>query len=294
MSNLSPQAHDPATASKRAELRRQSRKLARRALRKVNTEPVEPMLQIAVWVAGNLLGQLTHQEWQGGEHIPKTGGAIFVVNHIGNADPVAFGQFLAWHGRYPRFLAKEQIFAVPVLGWIARKAGQIMVVRNTPQAKEAALTAEAALRAGKSISIYPEGTITKDPLMWPMTAKTGAVRMALDTGAPIIPVAQWGAQEIVGGAKLQRPDLFPKKTMQVKAGPPINIDDLRDKPVTEAVLAEGTDRILDTLTTMVAELRGEEPPATRWNYKLARREEPTPEQHETGQLETPDVEPRDG
>ena len=68
------------------------------------------------------------------------------------------------------------------------------------------------------MGIYPEGTITKDPDLWPMIGKTGAARVALETGCPVIPIAQWGPQEILAPYS-KRLRLLPPKTVHVLAGP---------------------------------------------------------------------------
>ncbi|WP_460744607.1 lysophospholipid acyltransferase family protein [Mariniluteicoccus endophyticus] len=229
---------------------------------------------MTVSTLSSILRHITRQEWQGSENIPQTGGAIFVVNHISNFDPLSYGHYVAFSGRYPRFLAKEQIFKVPGLGWVATNAGQIMVRRGGPQAAQSVEAAVEAVNAGKTVSIYPEGTITADPLEWPMTPKSGAARIALATGAPVIPVGQWGANHVMPGKKLTFPRLLPRKTMKVKAGTPVDLSDLLGRPATPETIAEASERIIRAITDIVAELRGEQPPTTRWNIRLGRREDP--------------------
>lgn len=261
------------------------RELARRRLSDVNHEAAEPVLITTVTVLARILRVITHQDWRDTERIPAEGGVVFVSNHISNFDPLAYGHFLAYAGRWPRFMAKEQIFTTPLLGWVATHAGQIEVKRGGPVALNAVIAATEAVRAGKSVSIYPEGTITADPETWPMTPKSGAARIALETGVPVIPVGQWGAQEVLPGKKLTWPRVFPRKTMRVKAGPPVELDDLRGRPVTAEVLAEASDRIMAALTDIVAELRQERPPAGRWDIRLGRRVpigEPAPAPRDLG------------
>jgi 1-acyl-sn-glycerol-3-phosphate acyltransferase len=110
------------------------------------------------------------------------------------------------------------------------------------------------------VIVYPEGTITRDPDLWPMAGKTGAARICLQTGCPVIPIGQWGAQEIMYGTKIGFPKLLPRKTLCLKAGDPVELDDLRGKPVSLPVLTEATDRIMDEITALVAELRDGIPP----------------------------------
>lgn len=246
---------------------------SRRPLREVIDEPAEPMLKFAVRFCLVVL-RLTKQQWHHQEKIPRTGGVIFVTNHISNADPLAYGHYITYAGRWPRFLAKDAIFRVPVLGFVASRAGQIRVHRHTGNAHAAAAAAVDAVRAGKAVTIYPEGTITGDPLGWPMNPKTGAARVALESGCPVVPVANWGAQEILPGKKLTWPRLLPRKTIRVTAGDPVELDDLRAREHTSEVIAEAGERIISALTTLVGELRGEQPPTTRWDLKTGSRVPP--------------------
>lgn len=245
--------------------------IARIPMGKVIDEPVEPVLRWAVSVVAAVLRLFTHTDWRQREKVPRSGGVVFAINHISNFDPPAYGHFLTWAGRWPRFLAKDEIFRVPGLGWVARNAGQIEVRRGGTDAARAVDAAIIAVRAGKSVSIYPEGTITADPLTWPMTGRTGAARVALGADCPVIPIGQWGAHEVMPGKKLTWPRLLPRKTMRMIAGDPIDLDDLRGRPVDEVVLAEATERILDAITDLVAELRQETPPPGRWDMRQGRR-----------------------
>jgi 1-acyl-sn-glycerol-3-phosphate acyltransferase len=113
--------------------------------------------------------------------------------------------------------------------------------------------------------IYPEGTITYDPDLWPMKGKTGSARLALTTGCPVVPIGQWGAQELMPGRKPRFPKLLPRKTLHVAAGEEVLLDDLRSQPVTAATLDEATTRIMDAITVLVAELRDVAPPPYRYD-----------------------------
>jgi 1-acyl-sn-glycerol-3-phosphate acyltransferase len=116
--------------------------------------------------------------------------------------------------------------------------------------------------------VYPEGTLTRDPDLWPMVGKTGAARIALRTGCPVIPVGQWGAHNLLY-PYAKKPDLFPRKEITMKVGDPVPLDDLRASPVTLDVINEATRRIMAALTALVAELRGEEAPAERFDPRKA-------------------------
>jgi 1-acyl-sn-glycerol-3-phosphate acyltransferase len=224
-----------------------------------------------VWILNEVVKRVTRREWHGQDKVPKTGGVVFVMNHISNLDPIVFGQFLAYAGRYPHFLGKASLFRLPVVGRIIRACGQIPVERGTANAADALSAAVRAVEAGGSVTVYPEGTITLDPDLWPMQGKTGAARIALQTSAPVIPVGHWGAQGIIGAKKVHFPKLFPRRTLQVLAGDPVDLDDLRVQPLTPAVLREATDRIMTAITALVAELRGEEPPDHRYDPRTANK-----------------------
>ena len=143
----------------------------------------------------------TKRDWSGTEHLPQQGGCVAVTNHVSHFDPLAIAHFLYDNGRLPRFLGKEAIFRVPVIGTILRGAGQIPVYRESADATKAYEAAVGAVRRGECVVIYPEATITRDPGLWPMTGKTGAARVALVTGAPVIPIAQWGPQDVLGAVR---------------------------------------------------------------------------------------------
>jgi 1-acyl-sn-glycerol-3-phosphate acyltransferase len=144
----------------------------------------------------------------------------------------------------------------------------IPVERLSASAVGAYDAAVAAVRRGECVVVYPEGTITRDPGSWPMVGKTGAARIALATRCPVIPVGQWGAQHLLG-PYAKKPDLFPRKTVTVKAGDPVDLSDLLDKEPTREVVAEATTRIMDALTALVADIRHEEAPAERFDPRKA-------------------------
>jgi 1-acyl-sn-glycerol-3-phosphate acyltransferase len=206
---------------------------------------------------------LTRRDWRGAEHLPD-GGAVVVVNHVSHVDPLAFAHFLYDNGRLPRFLAKDSVFGVPFVGTVLRGAKQIPVFRESGSASKSYSAAVQAVRAGELVAIYPEATLTRDPDLWPMVGKTGAARVALETGAPVVPVAQWGPQDMLP-PYAKRPHLLPRKTMHVWAGPPVDLADLADRPVDAALLQEVTERIMAAITDLLSQIRGEKPPAVRFD-----------------------------
>jgi 1-acyl-sn-glycerol-3-phosphate acyltransferase len=118
--------------------------------------------------------------------------------------------------------------------------------------------------------VYPEGTITREPNLWPMTAKTGAVRMALISGAPLFPMAQWGPQAVMAPYS-KRVRLLPRKTMHVWVGEPVDLADLAGLPLDAGTMREAGERLMQAITDLLSEIRQEEPPTERFVY---RREAP--------------------
>jgi len=243
---------------------------ALRPLREANVEPGERAIVATVHLLHTLLRPVSRRDWSGQELLPRTGGIVVVANHISNVDPLALGQYLAFSGRWPRFLAKDSLFRVPVVGAVVRACGQIPVQRHSASARDALAAAVTAIRQGRAVVVYPEGTITLDPDLWPMRGRTGAARIALQSGAPVIPVGQWGAQEIMYGKRVSWPRLRPRATLQLRTGAPVPLDDLRGVPMTADVLAEATERVMAAVTELVAALRGGRPPAVPVDPRPAR------------------------
>jgi len=206
-----------------------------------------------------LMNLISKPEWQGAENIPKSGPVIVCCNHISYYDPLVFAHFLYKNGRAPRFLGKASIFRVPVVGFVLRKAGQVPVERETKDAGAALVHARAFLAAGHMLGVYPEGTLTRDRNYWPMVAKTGLARLAVMTKAPVIPVAQWGAQAVLP-AYSKKIKLFPRTKLQVKAGTPLDFSKWYGKEGDPAAMAEATAYAMAAITSILEELRGEKRP----------------------------------
>jgi 1-acyl-sn-glycerol-3-phosphate acyltransferase len=194
------------------------------------------------------------------ERIPATGPAIVAGNHMSHFDPFPFA-YVAWQaGRAPRFLAKASVFSVPVVGWLLRGCGQIPVHRGTADAANALREAVEAIDRGEVVMFYPEGTLTRDPDLWPMVAKTGVARLALETGVPVIPVAHWGSQDVLW-PYAKRLRLLPRKSIRALVGDPVDLSRWLGQEPTSQVLREMTDAIMRDVTSLLAELRGEPAPA---------------------------------
>lgn len=208
----------------------------------------------------------TRRDWRGTEHLRRSGGFIVAANHATNIDPLTFAHYLWDAGIAPRILAKDSLFRVPVLGPVLRATGQIPVSRGTATAGRSLDAAAEALRAGEVVAVFPEGTLTREPDLWPMQGKTGVARLALSTKAPVVPVAQWGAHQLLGRyRKLLKP--VPRKLVTVVAGPPVDLTDLYDRPLEGPVLREATERIMSAITRRLEEIRAEQAPAERFVWR---------------------------
>jgi len=208
------------------------------------------------------------RRWHGGDHIPRSGGVIVVANHISKIDPITFGHFVHGAGRVPHYLAKVELFENKFLGPIFRGTDMIPVYRGGENAGASVAAAVQAVRDGMCIVVYAEATITRDPNLWPMVGKTGAARIALETGAPVIPVAQWGAHRILPPYS-KRPSLLPRQTVYVRAGEPVDLGDLAGRELTPEVLAEATERIMTAITAELEVIRAEKAPAERFDPRKA-------------------------
>jgi 1-acyl-sn-glycerol-3-phosphate acyltransferase len=202
--------------------------------------------------------------WRGGEHIPRTGGALLAINHVSFADPIFNVAFSVCHGRMPRFLAKSELWDVPIVRSVLGKGGHIPVYRASSRAGDAYREAIAAIQRGEIVAFYPEATYTADPDGWPMKAKNGIGRIALVTGAPVIPVANWGTQDVLPPDS-RRPRLRPRRKVTIAAGPPVDLSAWLGGPRTRTALDGVTGAIMADVTALLADIRGETPPAAAFD-----------------------------
>lgn len=191
------------------------------------------------------------------DRIPRTGPAIIACNHISYLDPLTNGEAVVRAGRRPRFLAKEDLFRIPVVGRALRGAGQIPVSRGTRTRSSLELAAM-ALDRGEVIVVYPEGTVTKREDGLPMEGKTGVVRLALRSGVPVTPMASWGSRAVWqktgrGSLKFGRPIL-------TTVGEPIALPAESDGG--QAQLRQLTTQVMEAITVLAVDLRDRYP--RRW------------------------------
>jgi len=226
----------------------------------VRIHAIRPGWGVAWWVAFMIckpvLVLVRRRDWRGLEQIPSCGGAVLAANHVSHVDPLLIAELVLAHGRTPAFLAKSSLFGKGVVGWWFRAAGHVEVDRS--HGADGFGAALMALRGGALLVVYPEGSITKDPGGRMMPLKTGAVRLALETGAPLIPVAQRGAQEILP-AYGRRPRLSKRTTVTISIGRPLDLTDLTQRGAVPDAVDAGTRRLADTLGRMLEELADERP-----------------------------------
>ncbi|MGW3046167.1 lysophospholipid acyltransferase family protein [Kitasatospora sp. NPDC001159] len=221
-----------------------------------------PAYRFVATVGGLACRLAGRRDWRGADHFPRHGAYITAVNHTSAFDPFVYGYFQYRNGLPPRFLIKSSLFGRPVIGRLLRAAGQIPVERASTRAAQALDVAREALADGQCVAVYPEGTLTRDPDLWPGPAKTGVARLALMSGAPVVPVAQWGAHRFVppygrGGRRVR---FLPRPTFVVAVGPPVDLSDLYDREPTAAVLHEAGTRITTAITGLLEDIRGERHP----------------------------------
>jgi len=220
----------------------------------------------AMQVARGLTGLLSRLEITG-----QVGGEkplIVASNHISPFDPIVLTAACRVRGLDPVFLAHAGPFETPVMGAFLRHSGHVRVDRGTPNAPHALEGARQALAAGRAVAIYPEGRISRDPGLWPERGKTGVGRLAIATGAPVIPVAVWGAHEIVpfdaprGMWPLIWRSLTRRPVVKVHFGQPVDTSDV--DPATPGAAQRITDRVTEAIIDCLAPLRASEPDQPRF------------------------------
>jgi 1-acyl-sn-glycerol-3-phosphate acyltransferase len=227
-----------------------------------------------------IMGLIVKVDVQGADKLPREGAYVVAPNHYSEFDPLVVAVAVWRAGRAPRFMAKESLFRVPVLGAVLRATGMVPVARQSSAtaARQTLDASEMLVEHGRGVIVYPEGSLTREPDLWPMRGKTGAVRLALEGDIPLIPMAQWGTQAVLpryGKLRLWPP----RRPVSVIFGDPVDLDAHRGKGLQPAALVEATDLVMADISQLLGRLRGETPPAERWN----------PSDHgqkETGRLES--------
>jgi 1-acyl-sn-glycerol-3-phosphate acyltransferase len=189
---------------------------------------------------------------QGIDNVPKKGPAILALNHISYLDPLAAAYAVDRAGRRPRFLAKAELFDDRRIAWVLKGTGQILVRRGTRDAPMALDHALGALARGEVVVVFPEGTVTTDPELKPMRPKSGTARLALQSGAPLIPAAVWGTANVWPKGRYSKRWWPPRQDILMRIGQPLHIDGAAAS--TEAWDAAGRE-LMDAIGELVASLK---------------------------------------
>lgn len=206
---------------------------------------------------------LTRFRFRDVDKIPATGSFIMVFNHYSDFDPLVTAYTLWKHGRAPHYLAKASLFRIPIVGRAFQITDQVPVERAVGGAAPIA-AAGRLIDKQLALVIYPEGTLTRDPEMWPMRGKYGAARLALQHDIPIIAAASWGAQRVLP-RWTKKLSVFPRKTVDVIVGDEIDLSAWKGRHTEGAALAAATAAIMESIVDLVEQLRGETAPAARWD-----------------------------
>ncbi|HEV8627294.1 MAG TPA: lysophospholipid acyltransferase family protein, partial [Acidimicrobiia bacterium] len=178
------------------------------------------------------------------EHVPEQGPLLLASNHISMFDPLVVAHIGDLRGRRVRFLAMAELFRKPVPRWFFSTLGHIPVERRSEAARSSLTTAQAKLRSGECIGIFPEGGVSRD--LEPRPGQTGVARLAQATGAPVVPMGIWGTARVV------HPDhessYRPRLPLHVSVGPPLLVPEGED-------IHEATNRVMAAICAEVARAR---------------------------------------
>ena len=238
-----------------------------RSFDEVNHESAPPVYRRLAPALHRLLSLVCKRDWDGFASLPATGPAILVSNHLSSFDAVIAADYVLYHGRFPYFLAKAGLFTLPGLGRLLRAVGQVPVYRGTRRAVDSLVEAQRRLDDGKVVFVFIEGTTCRDPKLWPFSVKTGAARLALATGAPVIPIGHWGVSTICpDNAGPQRaPHPIPRRWVRFRSGAPVDLSAFGRDATDRGMVRAASAAILGAIVPLVEQARGETAPPLRWN-----------------------------
>ncbi|KFI47357.1 lysophospholipid acyltransferase family protein [Bifidobacterium boum] len=212
------------------------------------------------------------------EHVPETGPFITAATHVTMYDVFVPMMSLFHMGRRPRFMAKAEMAHWPVIGKWFQTVGMQPVPRRSGQAKAIETESINILTSGRPLTIWPEGTLTRDPQKWPMSMKSGVGYIALEASRrlgyqiPLYCSVTWGA------ASINQWWPWPRKNVVMCYDDRLDYADLLatqdswgDEPPAELAQALA-DRVRARMEEIMAEIRGEQPPAAGyWDYRTMSR-----------------------
>ncbi len=197
----------------------------------------EPLYRSVIWLAKGLFAGLGLRiDVVGADHVPLTGGAVLAINHTSYLDFALAGIPADQRGRrLVRFMAKDGIFRHPVAGPLMRGMRHIPVDRSAGAAAYA--QAVTAVRSGELVGVFPEATMSRSLRIQPI--KSGAVRMALDSGAPLIPMIVYGGHRILS---YDTRDLTRGRPIAITVGEPMDLP---------RALDEGSELLRERMTDLL-------------------------------------------
>jgi len=212
-----------------------------------------PPIIVAAKTAFRLLGQ--DFQMTGTEHVPRDGGVLLAVNHIGYVDFIYGGLAANPSGRLVRFMAKRELFDHKVTGPLMRSLHHIEVDRGAGTASmRQALT---YLRQGEAVGIFPEATISRSFEL--KEFKSGAVRIAAEAGVPLVPVILWGTQRMM--TKGHDRDFSRGKTIAINVGEPLHPTGTDPEAETTELRSVMQGLLDETIRSYPAD---EQPPGSWW------------------------------
>ena len=199
--------------------------------------------------------------------MPQSGAFVLAPNHYSEIDPLVMGVAVWKLGRRAALPREgERSSRTRCSGWLLRTSGQIPVERDGgARATRRSARPSELVEKGRIVIIYPEGTLTRDPDLWPMRGKTGAVRIALERGIPVIPAAHWGTQAILPRYAQEAQPVPAQAHRRDHRRAASTSSQYRGKPLDQSTLLAATGELMDAITALLAELRGERAPAERWD-----------------------------
>lgn len=239
-----------------------------------NPKATDRLLAGATWVVRNRCKVLA---W-GLENVPETGTFITAATHVTQFDVFIPMMSIFHMGRRPRYMAKAEMAGWPIIGKWFRLVGMQPVPRRTGQARVIEEESINIITGGRPLTVWPEGTVTRDPLKWPMSLKPGIGYIALESSrrlgkqVPLFPAVTWGA------ASINHWWPWPRKNVVLCYDTALDYADLLadvdtwgDKPPADAV-NELTERVRERMEALMSEIRGEEPPPEGlWDYPTMTR-----------------------
>ncbi|GAA1998454.1 lysophospholipid acyltransferase family protein [Nakamurella flavida] len=219
-----------------------------------------------------MAGLLARRDYRGTEKLVRGGPMLVVGNHISHLDPVFDATMIRRAGRLPHILAKASLWKLPVVGNVMRGTQQIPVDRGGGAGQASLTAATRSLADGQVLLIYPEGTITRDPDRWPMRPRPGVAALALSGDFPVVPIAHWGTHQVYDSyAPTRKFRPWPRKTVTIAIGDPVDLDDLRARPHDARSIRDASLRIMTAVRELLEEVRQEEAPSAFYDPKKAGR-----------------------